>query len=68
MSVVEVIEQIRAMSPEERGAVARVVEELDAKDDSWIPASLRSAMKDLAAGRTVDFDERKLASDRPPGQ
>ncbi len=68
MSVVEVIEQIRAMSPEERGAVARVVEELDANDDSWIPASLRSAMKDLTAGRTIDFDERKLALDRPPGQ
>jgi hypothetical protein len=66
MSVGEVIERIRTMSPEERNAVARVVEELDGKDETWIPAGLRSAMKDLSEGRTFDLDERLLSLKKPP--
>ncbi|MBI2926910.1 MAG: hypothetical protein HYY24_14535 [Verrucomicrobia bacterium] len=53
MSAHEVIEQIKALPPEERAEVAKFVME---EDDSWIPESFKQGMADIAAGRVVDLD------------
>jgi predicted transcriptional regulator len=53
MSALEVIQQIKALPPEERRAVARFVVE---QDDSWIPEEFREAMADAQAGRWVEME------------
>jgi predicted transcriptional regulator len=62
MSALEVIEQIKALPPEERKQVARFVA---AEDDSWIPEEFKEAMADAAAGRLVDM-ETALFETPPP--
>lgn len=53
MSAQEIIEQIKALPPEERAQVARFILQ---EDDSWIPESFKEGMADIAAGRVVDLD------------
>ncbi len=53
MSAAELIEQFKALPPNERAQVAKFVVE---NDDSWIPESLREGMADAEAGRVVDLD------------
>ena len=62
MSALEVIEQIKALPPTERAAVARFVLK---DDDSWIPEEFKEAMADAQAGRTVDM-ETALFETPPP--
>lgn len=62
MSALEVIEQIKALPPTERAAVARFVLK---EDDSWIPEEFKEAMADAQAGRTVDM-ETALFETPPP--
>lgn len=62
MSAQEIIEQIRALPPDERAQVTKFVVE---SDDSWIPEEFRQGMADIAAGQVVDLD---TALDEPyPG-
>lgn len=53
MSAQEIIEQIKALPPMERAAVARFVVQ---QDDSWIPDEFKEAMKDAEEGRFVDME------------
>jgi len=53
MSAAELIEQFKALPPNERAQVAKFVVE---NDDSWIPESLREGMADAESGRVVDLD------------
>ena len=53
MNAQEVIEQIKALQPEERAQVAKFVVECD---DSWIPESFKEGMADIAAGRVVELE------------
>ena len=53
MSAAELIEQFKALPPNERAQVAKFVVE---NDDSWIPESLPEGMADAEAGRVVDLD------------
>ena len=53
MSALEIIEQIKSLSPTERAAVAKFVVE---QDDSWIPEEFKEAMKDVEEGRFVDME------------
>ena len=53
VSVTEIIEQIKALPPNERAQVAKFVVE---NDDSWIPESFKEGMADAEAGRFVDLD------------
>ncbi|MBU6401880.1 MAG: hypothetical protein KGS61_16310 [Verrucomicrobia bacterium] len=62
MSAQEIIEQIKALSPEDRAQVARFVME---QDDSWIPESFKAGMADAEAGRFVDM-ETVLSGAKPP--
>jgi predicted transcriptional regulator len=62
MSALEVIEQIKALSPSERETVARF---LLKEDDSWIPDEFKEAMADAEAGRLVDM-ETALFETPPP--
>jgi len=55
MSAAELIEQFKALPPNERAQVAKFVVE---NDDSWIPESLREGMADAEAGRVVDLMSR----------
>jgi len=48
-----IIEQIKALPPNERAQVAKFVVE---NDDSWIPESFKEGMADAEAGRFVDLD------------
>ncbi len=59
----EVIEQIRSLSEEERAKVVAFVIELG---KCWIPAEFRKAMAEAAQGKMVDL-ERVMAGERPPG-
>jgi hypothetical protein len=61
MSAVEVIEQIRALSAEER---AKVVGFLIEHEDSWIPIEFREAMDEADQGKQVDM-ERVMAGEKP---
>ncbi len=63
MSVTEVIEQIKALSPDERATVAKFVLE----HDDWVPEDFKAAMKDLEAGRLVDM-ETVLSAAKPPSR
>ena len=62
MSAVEVIEQIQALSEEERAKVVRFVIE---HEDSWIPVEFREAMKEAAQGKLVDM-EWVMSGEKPP--
>lgn len=53
MSALEIIEQIKALPPDERAQVTKFVVEAD---DSWIPEEFKQGMADIAAGRVVDLD------------
>jgi predicted transcriptional regulator len=53
MSAQEIIEQIRALPPNERAQVTKFVVE---SDDFWIPEEFKQGMADIAAGRVVDLD------------
>lgn len=53
VSATEIIEQFRALPPNERAQVARFVVE---HDDSWIPESFKQGMADAATGRLVDME------------
>ena len=50
-SATEIIEQFKALPPNERAQVAKFVVE---HDDSWIPESFKQGMADADAGRFVD--------------
>jgi predicted transcriptional regulator len=54
VSATELVEQIEALSEQER---AKVIECLHAHAPMWIPESFREGMEDIAAGRIVDLDE-----------
>ena len=53
MIATEIIEQIKALPPGERAAVAGFIVE---NDDSWIPESFKHGMADAEAGRFADMD------------
>jgi hypothetical protein len=62
MSAQEIIQQIKALSPDQRAQVTRFVVE---QDDSWIPDSFRQGMADAAAGRFAEMDI-VLSGAKPP--
>ena len=53
MSAQDIIEQIKALPPDQRAKVTKFVVE---SDDSWIPVEFKQGMADLHAGRVVDLD------------
>jgi hypothetical protein len=53
VSAQQIIEQIKALPPEERAQVAKFVIE---GDDSWIPEEFKAGMADINAGQVVDLD------------
>jgi hypothetical protein len=61
MSATEIIEQIKALPPNERAQVTKYVVE---HDDSWIPESFRKGMADAAAARFADMET--VLNDAPP--
>ena len=63
MSAREVIEQIKALPPNERAQVAKFVVE---SDDSWIPEEFKQGMADAAAGRFADMDTILSGAQPPP--
>ena len=63
MSATEIIEQFKALPPEERAVVTKFVVE---NDDSWIPEEFKEGMADAAAGRFVDMET--VLSGAPPPQ
>ena len=62
MSAAEVIEQFKALPPEERAVVTKYIVE---NDDSWIPEDFKKSMEDLQAGRLVDM-ELVMSRAEPP--
>ena len=64
MSAQDIIEQIKALSSDERAQVTKFVVE---SDDSWIPEEFKQGMEDIAAGRIVDLDTA-LNQPYPNGQ
>lgn len=62
MSAAEIIEQIKALPPNERAEVAKFFVE---DDDSWVPESFKRGMADAEAGRFVDI-ETVLSGAKPP--
>ena len=58
----EIIEQFKALPPNERAEVAKFVV---ANDDSWVPDEFKEAMEDLEAGRLVDM-EIVMSGAKPP--
>ncbi|MGA2786640.1 MAG: hypothetical protein ABSF60_03855 [Verrucomicrobiota bacterium] len=61
MSATEIIEQIKALPPNERAQVTKYVVE---HDDSWIPQSFKKGMADAEAGRFADME--MVLNDAPP--
>ena len=61
MSATEIIEQIKALPPNERAQVTKYVVE---HDDSWIPQSFKKGMADAEAGRFAD--KEMVLNDAPP--
>ena len=61
MSAQEIIEQIKALSPQERQQVTRFLIE----DDSCVPESFKEGMKAAADGRFIDM-EMALFETPPP--
>jgi len=53
VSAAEIIEQFKALPPEERAVVTKFVVE---NDDSWIPEDFKKSVEDLKAGRVFDMD------------
>jgi hypothetical protein len=53
VSAQDIIEQIKALPPDQRAKVTKFVVE---SDDSWIPEEFKQGMADLHAGRVVDLD------------
>ena len=64
MSAKEIIEQIKALPPNEQAQVAKFVVE---NDDSWIPESFKEGMADAEAGRFVDLDTALTLTKPYPG-
>jgi hypothetical protein len=64
MSAAEIIEQFKALPPEERAEVTKYVVE---HDDSWIPEDFKQGMADAVAGRIVDM-EIVMSGAKPPSQ
>ncbi|PYK91246.1 MAG: hypothetical protein DME40_07055 [Verrucomicrobia bacterium] len=64
MSAAELIEQFKALPPNERAQVAKFVVE---NDDSWIPESLREGMADAEAGREQNPFDRRYVPTRSTG-
>jgi hypothetical protein len=63
MSVQEIIEQIKHLSPAERAQVTKYVVE---NDDSWIPESFKRGMADAESGRVIDMEA--ALHDAPPSR
>ncbi|MGA3171120.1 MAG: hypothetical protein ABSE62_08900 [Chthoniobacteraceae bacterium] len=63
MSAAEIIEQFKALPPQERAEVARFVV---ANDDSWVPEDFKHSMADLEAGRVFDMDTVMSGAEPPP--
>ena len=63
MSATEIIEQIKALSPEERAEVTKFVFEAD---DSWVPEDFKKSMEDLKAGRVFDMELVMSGAEAPP--
>ena len=61
MSATEIIEQIKALPPNERAQVTKYVVE---HDDSWIPESFKKGMADAKVGRFADMEA--VLNDAPP--
>lgn len=53
MSVQEIIDQIRALPPDERAEISRFIRE---EDDSIVPESFKAGMKAALDGRFVDME------------
>jgi predicted transcriptional regulator len=64
MSALEIIEQFKSLTAEERARVAKFVVE---NDDSWVPESFKQGMADAEAGRLVDL-ETVLSGAPPPAR
>jgi hypothetical protein len=64
MSAQQVIEEFKALPPEERAKVTKFVVE---NDDSWIPASFKQGMADADAGHFADM-ETVLSGAPPPSR
>ncbi|MDA1273894.1 MAG: hypothetical protein O2960_07570 [Verrucomicrobia bacterium] len=62
MRAQEIIEQIKALAPEEHAKVAKFVLE---EDDSWVRESFKEGMRAAAEGRFVDL-ETAMFEDPPP--
>ena len=62
MSAREIIEQIKALPPDERAEITKFVRE---EDDSIVPESFKAGMKAAAEGRFVEM-ERALHETPPP--
>ena len=63
MSAAEIIEQFKALPPEERAEVAKFVV---ANDDSWVPEDFKQSMEDLEAGRVFDMETVMSGAEPPP--
>ena len=63
MSAAEIIEQFKALPPNERAEVAKFVV---ANDDSWVPDEFKEAIEDLEAGRLVDMEVVMSGAKPPP--
>ena len=63
VSVTEIIEQIKALPPNERAQVAKFVVE---NDDSWIPESFKQGMADAEAVRFADMETVLSGANPPP--
>lgn len=63
MSAAEIIEQFKALPPEERAEVAKFVV---ANDDSWVPEDFKQGMADAEAGRIVDMEIVMSGTEPPP--
>jgi predicted transcriptional regulator len=61
MTAQKVIDQFKALPPQERAQVAKFVME---SDESWIPDSFKRGMADAAAGRFADIEA--VLNDAPP--
>ena len=62
MSAAEIIEQFKALPPNERAEVAKFV----ANDDSWVPEDFKQSMEDLEAGRVFDMETIMSGAEPPP--
>jgi hypothetical protein len=63
MSAAEIIEQIKALPPEERAEVTKFVVETD---DSWVPEDFKKSIEDLEAGRVFDMETIMSDAEPPP--